>query len=87
MKIRGLEGKSILEVLIQTGIIILLLGADPSGTLVKLSQYLKTYNKLYFINVNYGKRLDTFLSRIGDMFKTINDEDNTAARVPPGPAG
>lgn len=81
-RIPGLENNPKTEVAVTTGIIILLLGADPSGTLVKLSQYLKTYNKLYFINVNYGKRLDTFLSRIGDMFKTINEEDRTAfARV------
>ena len=73
----GIE-QEVARAAVSTGIIILLLGADPSGTLVKLSQYLKTYNKLYFINVNYGKRLDTFLSRIGDMFKTINDKEDLA---------
>jgi hypothetical protein len=42
---------------------------DPSGILVRFCQILKIINKLYFININYGKRLDAFLSKIVASFK------------------
>jgi hypothetical protein len=38
---------------------------DPTGTFMKLNQILKIINKLYFININYGKRLEAFLKAIG----------------------
>jgi hypothetical protein len=40
---------------------------DPSGLIVRLCQILKIISKLYFININYGKRLEAFLSKTGTI--------------------
>jgi hypothetical protein len=40
---------------------------DPTGVLMKFNQILKIINKLYFININYGIRLDAFLKGMGEQ--------------------
>jgi hypothetical protein len=40
---------------------------DPTGVLMKFNQILKIINKLYFININYGTRLDAFLKGMGEQ--------------------
>ena len=49
---------------------------DPTGVLTRFSQMIKIVTKLYYININYGARLDTFLSRIGETFMTMKDPDD-----------
>jgi hypothetical protein len=50
---------------------------DPTGVLMKFNQILKIINKLYFININYGKRLDAFLKGMGEQQanKTAEESD------------
>ena len=52
-------------------------GFNFVGGIMKLAQILKIINKLYFININYGKRLDAFLKTIshGSRYDSINDAD------------
>jgi hypothetical protein len=38
-----------------------LLALDPTGTFFRFTKILQIVNKLYFININYGKRLEAFL--------------------------
>jgi len=38
-----------------------LIALDPTGTFFRFTKILQIVNKLYFININYGKRLDVFL--------------------------
>src|SRR3990167_9576396 len=38
------------------------LALDPTGTFFRFTKILQIVNKLYFININYGKRLETFLA-------------------------
>jgi len=38
-----------------------LLALDPTGTFFRFTKILQILNKLYFININYGKRLELFL--------------------------
>ena len=40
-----------------------LLAADPTGTFFRFTKILQIVNKLYFININYGKRLEAFLAK------------------------
>ena len=42
---------------------------------------MKVVSKLFYINVNYGSKLGTFLGSIGDLFKTINDPDSSIKNV------
>ena len=55
-----------------------MLALDPTGILLRLCQILKIVNKLYFININYGQKLDAFLSRLGGLISikltTAEDE-------------
>jgi hypothetical protein len=45
-----------------------LMAADPTGTFFRFTKILQIVNKLYFININYGKRLEAFLARsIGEV--------------------
>ena len=37
---------------------------DPTGTLTRFTQVIKVTNRLYYININYGSRLDSFLKGI-----------------------
>ena len=37
---------------------------DPTGIMIKFAQVLKLVNKLYYININFGRRLDAFLKRL-----------------------
>jgi len=39
-----------------------LLALDPTGTFFRFTKILQIVNKLYFININYGKRLEAFLA-------------------------
>ncbi len=55
--------------------IIGLLMLDPSGLLMRFSQLLKIATKLYYVNINYGRRLDAFLSKIRH-FMAPNKETN-----------
>src|SRR5207237_2280615 len=40
-----------------------LMAADPTGTFFMFTKILQIVNKLYFININYGKRLEAFLAK------------------------
>jgi hypothetical protein len=40
-----------------------LMAADPTGTFFRFTKILQIVNKLYFININYGKRLEAFLAK------------------------
>jgi hypothetical protein len=40
-----------------------LLALDPTGTFFRFTKILQIVNKLYFININYGKRLEAFLDQ------------------------
>ena len=40
-----------------------LLALDPTGTFFRFTKILQIVNKLYFININYGKRLEAFLAK------------------------
>jgi hypothetical protein len=40
-----------------------LLALDPTGTWYRFTKILQIVNKLYFININYGKRLEAFLAK------------------------
>jgi hypothetical protein len=40
-----------------------LLAIDPTGTFFRFTKILQIVNKLYFININYGKRLEAFLAK------------------------
>ena len=39
------------------------MAADPTGTFFRFTKILQIVNKLYFININYGKRLEAFLAK------------------------
>ena len=54
-----------------------LLAVDPTGIFLRFCQILKIINKLYYININYGHKLDTFLSKLGSLIsiKTTTAED------------
>jgi hypothetical protein len=41
--------------------LIALIALDPTGTFFRFTKILQIVNKLYFININYGKRLEAFL--------------------------
>jgi hypothetical protein len=41
-----------------------LIALDPTGTFFRFTKILQIVNKLYFININYGKRLEAFLWQI-----------------------
>jgi hypothetical protein len=45
-----------------------LLAADPTGTFFRFTKILQIVNKLYFININYGKRLEAFLAKSAIAF-------------------
>jgi hypothetical protein len=40
-----------------------LMAADPTGSFFRFTKILQIVNKLYFININYGKRLEAFLAK------------------------
>jgi len=46
---------------------------QPSGLIVRFAQILKIINKLYFININYGKRLTAFLYSLTTTFRQFKD--------------
>ena len=48
---------------------------DPTGVLMKFNQILKIINKLYFININYGKRLTAFLVNMGGLPELSKDNN------------
>ena len=50
-----------------------LLALDSTGTFFRFTKILQIVNKLYFININYGKRLEAFLAKSA----TINDHEAT----------
>jgi hypothetical protein len=47
---------------------------DPTGVLMKFNQILKIINKLYFININYGMKLDAFLQGMGEKVGSSSNE-------------
>jgi hypothetical protein len=49
---------------------------DPTGVLMKFNQILKIINKLYFININYGIRLDAFLKGMGEQTANLTKEES-----------
>jgi len=51
-----------------------LLAADPTGTFFRFTKILQIVNKLYFINVNYGRRLEAFLAKSAVVTKAIFKE-------------
>jgi hypothetical protein len=51
-----------------------LLAADPTGTFFRFTKILQIVNKLYFININYGKRLEAFLAKSALPDKVIDKE-------------
>jgi len=57
-----------------------LLALDPTGTFFRFTKILQIVNKLYFININYGKRLEAFLKQsIGEdsgFLPTIKSANN-----------
>jgi hypothetical protein len=46
-----------------------LLAADPTGAFFRFTKILQIVNKLYFININYGKRLEAFLAKSATIAK------------------
>ena len=51
------------------GVMGTLLAADPTGTFFRFTKILQIVNKLYFININYGKRLEAFLAKSAENYK------------------
>ena len=49
---------------------------DPFNVFFVLMQLLKIYNKLYFINVNFGKKLAAFLQRLVEGMRSFKEEDS-----------
>ena len=49
---------------------------DPTGQAMHLYQHLKIISKLYYININYGKRLDGFLHALTEDEPVWADMDN-----------
>jgi len=49
---------------VSIGVLSFGLAADPTGTFFRFTKILQIVNKLYFININYGKRLEAFLFKI-----------------------
>jgi hypothetical protein len=49
---------------------------DPTGVLMKFNQILKIINKLYFININYGTRLEAFLKGMGEQTGNLTKEES-----------
>ena len=43
---------------------------DPSGTLTRFSQLIKIFNRIYYVNLNFGKVLNSFLAEIEQFSKT-----------------
>ena len=58
-----------------------LLAADPTGTFFRFTKILQIVNKLYFININYGKRLEAFLGTSALKPQTQNKDSQRLANV------
>ena len=52
-----------------------LMAADPTGTFFRFTKILQIVNKLYFININYGKRLEAFLAKSATFMKHDSSQD------------
>ena len=66
-----------------TAISLGLLALDPTGTFFRFTKILQIVNKLYFININYGKRLEAFLALLVRQYKkpqNLNDVQNSKTR-------
>ena len=56
-----------------------LLALDPTGTFFRFTKILQIVNKLYFININYGKRLEAFLAKLAAKYRNSKYYDNEHA--------
>ena len=54
-----------------------IISADPTGLLMRISQILQVVSKLAFINVQYGQKLESFLSKIGELFEGYQNPAGT----------
>jgi hypothetical protein len=45
-----------------------MLGGGSAGPLLRATQILKMYNRLKYVGVNFGDKLDTLLTYIGRIF-------------------
>src|SRR3990167_7268183 len=59
----GTYGLSSIDQPTSTSLGFVWLGLDPTGTFFRFTKILQIVNKLYFININYGKRLEAFLAK------------------------
>jgi hypothetical protein len=50
------------------------LAADPTGAFFRFTKILQIVNKLYFININYGKRLEAFLAMSASPQVDVNGD-------------
>jgi hypothetical protein len=56
-----------------------LMAADPTGSFFRFTKILQIVNKLYFININYGKRLEAFLAKSATAGENNPELDKTQA--------
>ena len=68
-------GGSVVQSQAGSNILAVLLALDPSGVMLKLSQMLKIVSRLYYINMNYGDKLDGFLFGIRNLMPAHGDID------------
>jgi len=57
-----------------------LLALDPTGTFFRFTKILQIVNKLYFININYGKRLGALFMAISG-FEVYDPDENRPQKV------
>ena len=67
-----LTGASITGNPVLTAGLFVIIALDPTGFLIRLIQILKIINKLYFININYGRRLDAFFNQLSLVVTSSN---------------
>ena len=53
---------------------------DPTGITTKASQITKIYNRMYYMPVNYGDRLDIFLRGIESNCGTVRASKEEMAK-------
>jgi hypothetical protein len=60
------------------GILGLVLGVDPSGSLMKLAQILSLLNRVKYLNINFGIMLDSFLAGLNPGLEFTSELKDTS---------